>query len=412
MAKQDLMEKIGLDRAVSTQSDSSLLPESQSIVLNHVQKFGIDSIYFNTDEDGNSYPAVFIKKVACFDLEALKEISGTHKKIWNYKKVLFLYAYSETEIRIYNCAELPVIESNGNFDYEKELKELEIKSYTLPDEENLKELNILFSSIAIDTGIIWTIEEAESIRKKIRLQRRVDKYLVESLINLADQLEGQGLEIDLIHKIIMRSLFLLYLEDRGATDQNFYDQIKKGAKSYFDILDDVNATYNLFKKLEDYFNGNVFTLGKNEKISDEQLQLIKRCFISGNDDTSQKLLFEDWRLFDFSIIQVELLSEIYENFLFQTDPELKKQTGAYYTPPSLVELILNEKLSISNKEDKYDLKIIDPSCGSGIFLVESFKRIVKRYENSHNRTLTDFDTLKQLLQTIYSALNYILNLSK
>ena len=51
--------------------------------------------------------------------------------------------------------------------------------------------------------------------------------------NAYDYLEA---EIDTIHKLMMRSLFLLYLEDRGATDPVFYQQINKDANSYFDIL--------------------------------------------------------------------------------------------------------------------------------------------------------------------------------
>lgn len=241
------------------------------------------------------------------------------------------------------------------------------------------------------------LEDAQFIRDKINLQKRVDKYLVESLINTSNQLENEGLEINFIHKIILRSLFLLYLEDRGATNKKLYSAYKKGASSYFDILDDPEATYKLYERLEEDFNGNVFTLEERETIKTEQLQIIKKCFISGNDNTSQTKLFEDWRLFNFSIIQIELLSEIYENFLFKTDPELKKQTGTYYTPPSLVEFILNEKLPTNNGENNYNVKVLDPSCGSGIFLVQSFKRLVKRYENQHKEKLNDFDKLKKLL---------------
>ena len=169
------------------------------------------------------------------------------------------------------------------------------------------------------------------LREKINLQRRVDKYLVTSLVNTAEQLEQQGLDINFIHKIILRSLFFLYLEDRKATEDIFYSEIKEGAKQYFDILEDVDATYSLFGKLEKHFNGNVFTLEDNENITIDQLQIIKKCFISGNDHTPQLKLFENWRLFDFSIIQIELLSEIYENFLFKTYPELKKKTGTKRT---------------------------------------------------------------------------------
>ncbi|MCA6432937.1 MAG: N-6 DNA methylase, partial [Cytophagales bacterium] len=397
MSEIDLLELTGLDRAISISSKGKNHSESESIVLDQVNEFGLDSVYFNTDENGNSFPAVFLKRVKDFDKERLKEIAETHKKIWNYKKVLFFYVYSDTEIRIYNCSEKPLIVTKGSFDFESELKSIEIKAYILSDKEQLNELTKLFSRTAIDSGIVWTLEDAQFIRDKINLQSRVDKYLVESLVNTAQQLEKQGLEIDFIHKIILRSLFLLYLEDRGATDDRLYSQIKKGTKSYFDILNDTNATYQLYERLEEYFNGNIFTIEKGEKITCDQLQLIKKCFICGNDSTAQVQLFEKWRLFDFSIIQIELLSEIYENFLFKTDPYLKKRTGTYYTPPALVEFILNEKLPVNKTEKNYNVKVLDPSCGSGIFLVESFKRLVKRYENQHKEKLSDFDKLKKLL---------------
>ncbi|WP_338815112.1 N-6 DNA methylase [Bernardetia sp. Wsw4-3y2] len=397
METNNNLEQLGLNRAISVFTDTKEVSESQNSVLTQVKDFDIDAVYFCTDEKNISYPAVFIKKTDRFDEDTFKKIAKIQQKIWNYKKVLFLYVYSETEIKIYNCAEKPLLIEKEDFDFKKEVKKIELESYEFSDKKDLQELNNLFSSIAIDTGTIWTIEEAAKIRKKINLQRRVDKYLVESLINTAKQLQSQGLTIDFIHKIIMRSLFLLYLEDRGATDKIFYSKIRKGAESYFDILDNVEDTYNLFSKLEEHFNGNVFTLEDKEDITVEQLQLIKKCFISGNDNTSQIKLFEDWRLFDFSIIQIELLSEIYEKFLSEIDKESKKQTGTFYTPPSLVELILNEKLPINNKEEKFNVKVLDPSCGSGIFLVESFKRLVKRYENNHNTKLTDFKILSKLL---------------
>ncbi len=399
MTGQDIIDSIGLDRAKSVSAKSKDLLVSESIVLNQVKEFNIDidAVYFNTDESGNSFPAIFLKTVNSFDKKTLQDIADTQQKIWNYKKILFLYVYSETEIRIYNCSERPIIKTLHELDYEQELQSIEIKSYLFSDNTQLVELNKLFSRIAIDTGLIWTLKEAALVREKIKLQRRVDRYLVTSLVNTANKLKQQGLDFNFIHNIILRSLFLLYLEDRGATDEKFYSKIKQGAKSYFDILKDVGATNDLYRKLEEHFNGNIFTVGNEESISLDQLQLIKNCFISGNDDTSQTKLFEDWRLFDFKIIQIELLSEIYENFLFKTYPELKKITGTYYTPPSLVEFILNEKLPISKKEKNYNVKILDPSCGSGIFLVESFKRLVKRYENYHKEKLTDFSKLKKLL---------------
>ncbi len=109
MAALDILEFLDLGRAKSIQSDSEKLSNGEAVILNEVKEkdFGVDLIYFNTDEEtNNSFPAVFLKKVAKFNDEIyLKDIAETHRKIWNYKKVLFLYVYSETEIRIYNCSE-------------------------------------------------------------------------------------------------------------------------------------------------------------------------------------------------------------------------------------------------------------------------------------------------------------------
>ena len=79
---------------------------------------------------------------------------------------MFLYVYSETEIRIYNCSEKPLIKTKENLDFDRELKSIEIRTYNFSDKKQLQELEQLFSRIAIDTGIIWTLDEAKFIRDK------------------------------------------------------------------------------------------------------------------------------------------------------------------------------------------------------------------------------------------------------
>lgn len=230
MAELDILEYLDLQRATPVDTDSQKLSDSEAAILSEVKvnQFDVDFVYFNTDEETkNSFPAVFLKKVSRFnDNEVLKDIAETQRKIWNYKKVLFLYVYSETEIRIYNCTEKPLVVTKKDYKYEDGLREIEIKSSRYSDKEELQELEKLFSRIAIDTGAIWTSEAAKTVRDKINMQRRVDKYLVSSLVNTASILRKQGLGIDFIHRIILRSLFLLYLEDRGAAGRNFYKTVK------------------------------------------------------------------------------------------------------------------------------------------------------------------------------------------
>ena len=358
------------------------------------KKYGIIKAYENAGE-----PVLFIKEIDVFDSDNLKQIAEIQHLCWNFQKVLFFYVYTKTEIRIYNCSKKPFVleENTTKLKLKNQLQEIELYSCKeTEDKSKLQTLNTVFSRLAIDTGFIWSSEEAISIRKKINLQNRVDKYLIQSLVKVADSLEKIGLTNKLIiHKLVMRSLFLLYLEDRKATSADLYQSFLPKAISYFDILEDVEATYNLFEKLADDFNGSLFNFEENEKdsITKEQLILIKKCFVNGYSDDSQIDLFPDWRLFDFSIIRIELLSEIYENFLTKFD---KSETGTFYTPPTLVELVLKETLP--ENETNYNVKTLDPSCGSGIFLVQSFKKLVKRYERQTNKPLTDFKILEVILK--------------
>lgn len=220
-------------------------------------------------------------------------------------------------------------------------------------------------------------------------------YLIQCLGKIMDELTGKGLNPDLIHRLILRSLFLLFLEDRGAMDENFYRKItSRNVRGYFDILDNIQETYSLFRELERHFNGNVFTVEKDEesRIREEHLAILKRYFQNGFEENS---LFPDFRLFRFEIIPIELISGIYEYLLKHMDVHQNRATGTYYTPPTLVELVLDNKLSADSVD--YGMRILDPACGSGIFLVESFRRLVRRYEKAHGGKPQNFETLKTLL---------------
>ncbi|HZX73049.1 MAG TPA: N-6 DNA methylase, partial [Cyclobacteriaceae bacterium] len=200
---------------------------------------------------------------------------------------------------------------------------------------------------------------------------------------------------------LLRSLFILYLEDRKATTPDFYARYLKGAESYFDILENLDSTYSLFEKLEVSFNGNLcpVSLSERKSVKGRHLKLIKECFWSHERSINGQIQLFNWKIFDFSVIRIELISEIYEEFLSteQGEDDTRKK-GAYYTPHSLVDFILNEKLPWADSFNKdYEMKVLDPTCGSGIFLVESFKRIVDRWKFANGKEDIDFDTLKKLL---------------
>jgi hypothetical protein len=235
------------------------------INLFDIEKHGIVKVYGNEEQ-----PALFLKEVDSFDFKTLKQIAEIQKACWNFQKVLFLYVYTKTEIRIYNCSEKPFgyDDSIKETDFKNKLRELEVYSCKESDKSKLETLNTFFSRIAIDTGFIWSSFEAKDIRDKINLQKRVDKFLIQSLINVSRELLEQGLnDKNLIHKLVMRSLFLLYLEDKGATKKEEYRKNSTFAESYLGLLKEgeVNYVYDLFEKLANDFNGSLFNIEDNEK---------------------------------------------------------------------------------------------------------------------------------------------------
>jgi hypothetical protein len=378
-----LKQDLGYDEFLKGNSEiASLYPD-----YSEIEQLGADKIYFS-----GSSPAVLFVEVSAFDDDALRRIAGIQHKAWNYRKILLLFALSDTEIRIYNCQEKPSYISKEE-NPEKKLNGIQISGYNeQSDEKALHELSDVFSRIGVDCGLLWTTDH--DARKKVSIQRRLDNFLVQSLIDTASALENDGIsDKNVIHGLLMRSLFILFLEDKGAArEAGLYQKIKPEANSYFDILDDIDATYQLFNEVQVHFNGNVFPVLLNERdfVKQAHLELIKKCFIDGNllvDPT----MFQNWRLFNFKIIQIELLSEIYENFL----GEFKHEQGQFYTPYSLVELILKDKLP--TKDQNYNVKVLDPACGSGIFLVESYSRLIKRWENANPNQKLSFDELKTLL---------------
>ena len=305
--------------------------------------------------------------------------------------MLFLYVESPVEVRVFNCYAKPV------YSYEDEkAKNLLIYQTTLND---LEELNQVFGKVAIESGSFW---KEDKYAEKVKNETRIEKALIKNLKGTRKILRSE-LPIEVIHDLLLRSLFILYLEDRKATNGAFYQQCTEveNAQSYFDVLDDVRGTYKLYDKLEDAFNGNLNPVTEQERnlIKIEHLQEIRKCFWSERKENGQQRLF-DWRIFSFDAIPVQLLSNIYEDFLEEKEGKKDKaKKGAFYTPPALAEFVLNEVLPYPSAGDtNYNIKTLDPTCGSGIFLVDALNRLLDRWEMSYPEKALSFEVICQIVQ--------------
>ncbi|MDR2286249.1 MAG: SAM-dependent methyltransferase [Prevotellaceae bacterium] len=375
--------ELGFERLIDCSRVASSYPEYKEL-----KKTGADKVYFSGD-----FPVILFKKVYFFNEQALREVAAVQRKVWNYRKIMFLYAFSETEIRIYNCYDKPKY-MNAATNVVEEMLLYEIFRTQKNDKEGLDTLVELFSQVGVDCGLLWT--DKSGIRDKINIQRRIDRFMAQCFLKTAKILNEEIENKEIIHGLLIRSLFILYLEDRGAAQEAWlYSRIKPDANSYFDILEDVDITYKLFDELHNHFNFNIFPVinGERELVTKKHLQIIKNTFIDGDASENPKS-YRKWKVFDFSIIPVEVLCEAYENFLGEFND--KNDKGQFYTPYPLVELMLNDKLSVKNAIN-YNVKTLDMSCGSGIFLSESYKRLIRRWKNANSSNEIPFTELQNIL---------------
>jgi hypothetical protein len=136
---------------------------------------------------------------------------------------------------------------------------------------------------------------------------------------------------------------------------------------------------------------------EKENIDKKHLQVLYHLFSwdEVGEDKTQLSLFN---LYNFNIIPIELISEIYEQFMW----EKQDKNSAYYTPSFLVDYIL-EKTVKKHLEKNKNCRVFDPSCGSWIFLVESLRQIIENNIDNLNRLekispINKIDELKNIVE--------------
>ncbi|RAL97726.1 hypothetical protein DOU54_10640 [Agrobacterium sp. MS2] len=171
----------------------------------------------------------------------------------------------------------------------------------------------------------------------------------------------------------------------------------------------------LFKDADDRYNSGLFHFNPKEKHATEADTLTLTLTI---DDAPLREIIESLyppNPYEFSVIPADILGQVYERFLgkvieidgnkaiIQEKPEVKKAGGVYYTPSYIVEHIIKGTVDkiISGRTPKQveKIKILDPACGSGSFLIVAYQHLLDWHLNyySSNGGLKKFK--KELHQT-------------
>jgi len=237
---------------------------------------------------------------------------------------------------------------------------------------------------------------------------RADRALVHDLKIVRRQLTSGNdrLSDEVAHSLIGRALFVRYLEDREVLVRDYFEGIARQNDSWVKILDTPLAvfaeeqhgklcffrvlgnrefTYTFFKQLANDFNGDTFPVSATEQreVKSRHLKLLRNLLTGSASDLGQDQLF--LFAYRFDIIPIELISSIYEEFYTAKRGKGNTQSS-YYTPPALADFLLARTLTPSLLDQRP--RITDAACGSGIFLVEAFRRIVRHRVVKQGRRLS------------------------
>jgi hypothetical protein len=230
---------------------------------------------------------------------------------------------------------------------------------------------------AIDDGTIWRRWSAH-----VRPERRVDWRLLRNLETLDRWLRAHDLQPDVSHALIGKYVYLHYLRHRGILSDRKLTTWGIAESDVFGRNATVAGLEAVTRRLDEWLNGGVFPLsfGRAGAPDDEHVRRVAATFAGdepGENDNWQ--LHLDFQAYDFSYIPIETLSVVYEQFLHSPAPGERsrgKDAGAYYTPIPVVNFMLAEL------EDRRPLergvRVLDPSCGSGAFLVQCYRRLIER----------------------------------
>ena len=347
--------------------------------LNLASRMNADRIFFVADD-----PVIVFSALP--DAATEQDLIRTYRQAWSLARPQCLFVTSPGELRVYDLSIPPPANTR---DWQQ------LPHQVLQRTANVAEELAAFQRSQIESGGLF---EQPTIR---RSDRRADKQLMNDIDKISGRLRDAGLQASLAHGLIERVILIRYLEDRGVITPDYLEDIARefnepppqadnrqspvfGASSFFaQCLLNKNLTYQIFRRLAREFNGDLFLVDDDEplQVDDSHLNLIYRLLVGDTEPFQQSLFL--WA-YDFSVVPISLISSMYEHFYHATIEDDSDRQGTHYTPPELVEYVLSKILTPEILES--EPRVLDPACGSGTFLVEAYRAIVRHETIRTGRT--------------------------
>jgi len=188
-----------------------------------------------------------------------------------------------------------------------------------------------------------------------------------------------------------RALFLRFLGDRKLLP------ITMGPPEQ--LFNDADRAESSSRWLDEIFNGDFlpFTDGLLATLPIAAFQALGNILHRAPDGQLYLGWQEKWDYLDFAHIPVGVLSEAYEHYMREHNPDKQRKEGSYYTPRAIADLMVKASFHAMRRENKAsEAVVLDPAAGAGVFLVSAFRQLVaERWSRDGKRP--DTGTLRDIL---------------
>jgi hypothetical protein len=361
-------------------------PPEEVAMMEKAAAYEAQAVFFEAGRNGRAPVAqafVFVSDGPADD----PQFAVLHQRLWSWGGVPLLYRKTPGLVQLFRCAHKPDFISTKGETVCRPFKTLRLASSISEDP--------WWDASRLRNGTLW--DDPAVCKAMLSASKAAHKRLIDAVRQLNADLNEEGiLRKHLRRKLLILSLLIAYLEERGVFPSDYFGQFQRGATRFFEVLANGKALVKLLGALEERFNGHVFVLDDADRDSLKGSSQLARFakLVEGREEPSGQLTL--WQLYSFKDLPVELISHIYQIFVTDSD-------SSVYTPPFLVRLMLDEALSwdrLDKLQEKNEI-ILDPSCGSGVFLVEAYKRLVLHWRSKNDWKRPSVSVLKGLLKKVH-----------
>jgi type I restriction-modification system DNA methylase subunit len=190
-----------------------------------------------------------------------------------------------------------------------------------------------------------------------------------------------------VGKTIDRLVFLRICEDRGIEPYGRLQDLANAPNIYRRLAE-------LFQRADERYNSGLFHFNAERDRPEAPDELTLGLSIDDKPlkEIIRNLYYPD-SPYEFSVLPAEILGQVYEQFLgkvirltkggqakVEEKPEVRKAGGVYYTPAYIVEYIVQHTvgrlLEERTPQQAAKLRILDPACGSGSFLIGAYQHLL------------------------------------